>query len=491
MSENLLKKADLVVENENVVVDSVLMHKATPEYLQELLKDKRQLQNFPNIFLHLEFILEKEISRVRQKLFYLNESVKKNENELPVPSGKIVSLQEKVFVPVKENPNYNFVGRLLGPRGLTAKQLEQDLECKIMVRGKGSLRDKRKEDLNKGKPNWEHLDEELHVLVSVEDFENRAVIKLRRASETIRAFLEQGVRTPENEDRLKQLQLMELAVLNDKDRQQAHIQQVQQHQQLILQHQSLTVLNHQAAAAAAAAAAQILPSNKYTSSNILPQIHSQVLPASLTTNCLLPGAINSALPHATSVHSISNSQLSHSVPSLSSANLSTYLPNTNLSGLLYPLTANATLSAAVSTGPPTNNGQLNLSLPLSQIAGGITGSGLSGLPLSIGSTLHAASHDQLAAVAAALLGGSGTGGIGSSSTNLHLCNGNMNNTVPNINSGPHSYPITPHTSLADAVNILEYNSTSNAQDCGSGPLKLRSVQASSSSVARMHPYLRQ
>ncbi|KAH8865766.1 hypothetical protein KSF78_0003263 [Schistosoma japonicum] len=259
-----------------------------------------------------------------------------------------------------------------------------------------------------------------------------------------------------------------LVNISDKDRQQAHIQQVQQHQQLILQHQSLTVLNHQAAAAAAAAAAQILPSNKYTSSNILPQIHSQVLPASLTTNCLLPGAINSALPHATSVHSISNSQLSHSVPSLSSANLSTYLPNTNLSGLLYPLTANATLSAAVSTGPPTNNGQLNLSLPLSQIAGGITGSGLSGLPLSIGSTLHAASHDQLAAVAAALLGGSGTGGIGSSSTNLHLCNGNMNNTVPNINSGPHSYPITPHTSLADAVNILEYNSTSNAQDCGSG-----------------------
>lgn len=46
-----------------------------------------------------------EITRVRQKLFHLNESVKKTENELPVPSGNIVSLQEKVFVPVKENPN--------------------------------------------------------------------------------------------------------------------------------------------------------------------------------------------------------------------------------------------------------------------------------------------------------------------------------------------------------------------------------------------------
>lgn len=96
---------------------------------------------------------------MRQKLFQLNESFKKTENEMPEPTGQMTVLQEKVFVPVKENPNvscppltatsvivkkYNFVGRLLGPRGLTAKQLEQDLECKIMVRGRGSLRDKKK-----------------------------------------------------------------------------------------------------------------------------------------------------------------------------------------------------------------------------------------------------------------------------------------------------------------------------------------------------------
>jgi hypothetical protein len=34
------------------------------------------------------------------------------------------------------------VGRILGPRGMTAKQLEQETGCKIMVRGKGSMRDK-------------------------------------------------------------------------------------------------------------------------------------------------------------------------------------------------------------------------------------------------------------------------------------------------------------------------------------------------------------
>jgi len=39
---------------------------------------------------------------------------------------------------------FNFVGRILGPRGLTAKQLEAETGCKIMVRGKGSMRDKKK-----------------------------------------------------------------------------------------------------------------------------------------------------------------------------------------------------------------------------------------------------------------------------------------------------------------------------------------------------------
>ena len=62
---------------------------------------------------------------------------------------------------------------LSGPRGMTAKQLEQDTGCKIMVRGKGSMRDKKKEDQNRGKPNWEHLNEELHVLITVEDTHNR------------------------------------------------------------------------------------------------------------------------------------------------------------------------------------------------------------------------------------------------------------------------------------------------------------------------------
>ncbi|CAF4210006.1 unnamed protein product, partial [Rotaria sp. Silwood2] len=106
---------------------------------------------------------------------------------------------------------FNFVGRILGPRGMTAKQLEADTGCKIMVRGRGSMRDKQKEDQNRGKPNWEHLNEELHVLIQCEDYENRALVKLERAKEEINKLLKP---TAEGEDYLKKKQLTELAIIN-------------------------------------------------------------------------------------------------------------------------------------------------------------------------------------------------------------------------------------------------------------------------------------
>ncbi|XP_010020548.1 PREDICTED: protein quaking isoform X2 [Nestor notabilis] len=158
----------------------------------------------------------------------LNGSTEKRSAELPDAVGPIVQLQEKLYVPVKEYPDFNFVGRILGPRGLTAKQLEAETGCKIMVRGKGSMRDKKKvsfksrdnhdpavleveEEQNRGKPNWEHLNEDLHVLITVEDAQNRAEIKLKRAVEEVKKLL---IPAAEGEDSLKKMQLMELAILN-------------------------------------------------------------------------------------------------------------------------------------------------------------------------------------------------------------------------------------------------------------------------------------
>ena len=94
---------------------------------------------FLKLFIFHFFLLE--ISRIRVNLFQLGgkESVC-----LPEPIGSPLQMTEKLYVPVKDHPEFNFVGRILGPRGMTAKQLEQETGCKIMVRGKGSMRDKAK-----------------------------------------------------------------------------------------------------------------------------------------------------------------------------------------------------------------------------------------------------------------------------------------------------------------------------------------------------------
>ncbi|XP_062851981.1 protein quaking-B isoform X2 [Trichomycterus rosablanca] len=190
--------------------------KPSPDYLMQLMNDKKLMSSLPNfcgIFNHLERLLDEEISRVRKDMYNdtLNGSTEKRSSELPDAVGPIVQLQEKLYVPVKEYPDFNFVGRILGPRGLTAKQLEAETGCKIMVRGKGSMRDKKKEEQNRGKPNWEHLNEDLHVLITVEDAQNRAEIKLKRAVEEVNKLL---VPAAEGEDSLKKMQLMELAILN-------------------------------------------------------------------------------------------------------------------------------------------------------------------------------------------------------------------------------------------------------------------------------------
>nr|CAD7195548.1 unnamed protein product [Timema douglasi] len=181
-------------------------------------------------------VLVTEIAKVRASLFQIN-GTKKEALVLPEADGLPVTLTEKVYVPVKEHPDealalkekrniqpnsgelmfvfvclfqFNFVGRILGPRGMTAKQLELETGCKIMVRGRGSMRDKKKEELNRGKPNWEHLNDELHVLITVEDTENRANLKMERAVEEVKKLLIPA----DGEDELKKRQLMELAIIN-------------------------------------------------------------------------------------------------------------------------------------------------------------------------------------------------------------------------------------------------------------------------------------
>ncbi|KAH7726679.1 alternative splicing defective protein 2 [Aphelenchoides avenae] len=196
------------------------------DYLADLIRERRQLSFFPGLFPHLERLADLEISRVRALVF--QSEAPSSPPALPPPEGAVIVAQEKVYVPVKDFPNYNFVGRILGPRGMTAKQLEQETGCKIMVRGRGSLRDRQRhrdgahvdgghfthalqEDNNRGRANWEHLEDELHVLIQCEDTPNRAQIKMKNAIEKVKKLL---VPAPDGTDELKRKQLMELAIIN-------------------------------------------------------------------------------------------------------------------------------------------------------------------------------------------------------------------------------------------------------------------------------------
>jgi len=180
-------------------------------YLSELLREKMMLELLPVLFPNADRLVEGELARVRSKIYHADFHSERT-TKLPEPTGELVLAIDKVYVPAKEHPDYNFVGRILGPRGMTAKELERGTGCKIMIRGKGSMRDTIKEKKCQGKPNYEHLDDDLHVLIQCEDTQERAAIKIADAVDQVTKLLvppkDKGI------DELKRKQLMELAILN-------------------------------------------------------------------------------------------------------------------------------------------------------------------------------------------------------------------------------------------------------------------------------------
>lgn len=129
---------------------------------------------------------------------------------------------EKVYIPVKEFPEINFFGLLVGPRGNSLKKMERESGAKISIRGKGSVKE------GKGKPDQfaDDAEEDLHCLVmgDSEDKVASCVKLINRVIETVRVvssyvtytdhFCTQAASTPEGQNDHKRNQLRELAALN-------------------------------------------------------------------------------------------------------------------------------------------------------------------------------------------------------------------------------------------------------------------------------------
>ncbi|CAD6568503.1 MAG: hypothetical protein TREMPRED_004589 [Tremellales sp. Tagirdzhanova-0007] len=113
--------------------------------------------------------------------------------------------QDKVYIPVKEFPEINFFGLLVGPRGNSLKNMERLSGAKISIRGKGSVKE------GKGRPDaWAaDEDDELHCLVMAEEES-----KVKACVNLINKVIETAASTPEGQNDHKRNQLRELASLN-------------------------------------------------------------------------------------------------------------------------------------------------------------------------------------------------------------------------------------------------------------------------------------
>lgn len=127
-------------------------------YVSELKIELSKIDN--NDFVHATRLLTEETKRVESGDKYKNVPMVELHHDKPHSNAV------KIRIPVKEFPKVNFSGKLLGPKGSTLKQLQQETGCKLSILGKGSMRDKvKEEELRKEGGKYAHLNEELHLMV--------------------------------------------------------------------------------------------------------------------------------------------------------------------------------------------------------------------------------------------------------------------------------------------------------------------------------------
>ncbi|OCT77198.1 KH domain-containing, RNA-binding, signal transduction-associated protein 3 [Xenopus laevis] len=172
------------------------------KYLPQLLAEKDALD--PS-FTHALRMVKEEIEKLQKG----EDSTE--DQYIDVVINKNMKLAQKVLIPIKQFPKFNFVGKLLGPRGNSLKRLQEDTLTKMSILGKGSMRDKAKEEeLRKsGEAKYYHLNDDLHVLIEVFAPPAEAYARMGHALEEIKKFL-----IPDYNDEIRHAQLQELTYLN-------------------------------------------------------------------------------------------------------------------------------------------------------------------------------------------------------------------------------------------------------------------------------------
>jgi splicing factor 1 len=143
------------------------------------------------------------LTRERQKL--IEDALRFNPLFKPPSDYKPIHDKKtrKIPIPVKEYPDYNFIGLIIGPRGNTQKRMERETGTKIAIRGKGSAKEGKGRKNNQPTPGE---DDDLHVLITGDTDE-----QLEKATAMVKKLL---VPVDEGLNDHKREQLRELAEIN-------------------------------------------------------------------------------------------------------------------------------------------------------------------------------------------------------------------------------------------------------------------------------------
>ena len=150
-----------------------------------------------------------------------------HKKEIPIVANVQTILSSSMDHSVYSNPHhvkpsdkiqyfqFNFVGKLLGPKGNSLKRMQEETLTKMAVLGKGSMRDKVKEEemrLSKD-PKYQHLNDDLHVEITAFAPPAEAHARLSYALTEVRKYL-----IPDSNDHIRQLQMKELEILSNSEK---------------------------------------------------------------------------------------------------------------------------------------------------------------------------------------------------------------------------------------------------------------------------------
>lgn len=89
-------------------------------------------------------------------------------------------LVEKFFIPVMDFPDINFIGLIIGPRGHTLKKMEAETGTRISIRGKGSVKEGKSNNLP-------GENEDLHCIITgdTEDRVKAGIAMIQKIIDTV------------------------------------------------------------------------------------------------------------------------------------------------------------------------------------------------------------------------------------------------------------------------------------------------------------------